>query len=85
MLPASRTPMDRPAPLGPTGDLPDDPAGVERLSADLARMRMYALALEERCNHLWSAIPGSEGASDPMVPYLALHCSMSVPDRGDLA
>ena len=83
MLPASRPPMDGPVPLSPIGDTTDETAELQRLRGDLARMRMYALALEERCNHLWSSIPGSDGGRDPMVPYLALHCSMSVPDTSE--
>ena len=57
---------------------------MQRLKADLKRMRMYALALEDRCHRLWAGIPDSDGDRDPMVPYLALHASMAMPDAGDL-
>jgi hypothetical protein len=80
MISASRTPMDRPVSIRPIGDAHDDSSEMQRLRTDLARMRMYALTLEDRCHRLWSAIPDSDGHRDPMVPYLALHVSMAVPD-----
>ena len=80
MSPATRALMPRPARTGHVSETPADRSEMQRLAADLRRMRMYALALEERCHRLWATIPDSDGDRDPMVPYLALHASMAVPD-----
>ena len=79
MSPASRALIDRPARTGRVSDSHDDLTEMQLLRADLERMRLYALALEDRCHRLWAGIPDSDGDRDPMVPYLALHCSMVAP------
>jgi hypothetical protein len=85
MSPASRALIDRPSRTGLFEDTRDVGPDLQRLRADLARMRMYALALEERCHKLWAGLPASDGDRDPLVPFLALHCSMATPDAGDPA
>ena len=47
---------------------------IRRLRRDLERMRIYAEALEERCNRLWTYVPDTHGAQDPVLPFVALHC-----------
>lgn len=85
MPPASRALIDRPARTGRVSDSHSDHKEMQRLKADLERMRMYALALEDRCHRLWAGIPDSDGDRDPMVPYLALHASISLPDVDEMA
>ncbi len=85
MSPASRALIDRPARTVRGSGSHDDHTEMQRLRADLERMRMYALALEDRCHRLWAGIPDSDGDRDPMVPYLALHCSMAAPEAGSSA
>lgn len=47
-------------------------------------MRLYAHVLEERCNRLWRYVPDTHGTRDPVLPFLALHCSMAdVGERRD--
>lgn len=61
---------------GPTTDRPaparDPEAEIHHLRHDLERMRMYAQALEERCNHLWTYVPDTHGTQDPVLLFVAL-------------
>jgi hypothetical protein len=72
-------PIDRPDRLAVTKG--DALAELDRLREDLARMRLYASVLEERCNRLWRYVPDTHGARDPILPFLALHCHVGTLDH----
>lgn len=52
------------------------------LEMRLERVCAYALALEERCNRLWSYIPGNAGVIDPSLAYLAVEHGVTDEDLG---
>ncbi len=70
-------------PLTATDD--DHRAAIRRLTRDLERMRLYAQALEERCNRLWTYVPDTHGTQDPVLPFVALHCHIVTLDDDDQA